>query len=416
MHTTIPAGTPLQVRLVRAVPVRQGEDLATTLVFPVYVDGALVLPAGTRVHGRIVELPPDHSRRVDARLNGDFTPFHKAVVQLDELWTADGAAVPLVTATANDGAPLLSLAPAPQHGGIIHQEWDAGIGILRGAGEELTAPGKGERLKQLLYSQLPYHPERLQAGTSWSVELTQPVDISLPAKPAAPVPSLSHTPSDSASGTPSTVGASGKTMLLHAYLDRALSSKDAKAGSTFEATLTQPVAEGGKALVPQGSVLVGMVTRARPAKSFGRAGVLRFDFRELRLPEGERKAVTGSLTGVETTASGSLQLDGEGQVKPQAPSRVIVPLAMVFLASRPLDSDGNQLAGATVGSNGIGLIGRVVGMASASRNLAAGIGFYGAAVSVYRRWLRRGREVEFPRFTRVDVKITEQTGRALRLQ
>jgi hypothetical protein len=41
-----------------------------------------------------------------------------------------------------------------------------------------------------------------------------------------------------------------------------------------------------------------------------------------------------------------------------------------------------------VGSNGMGLIGRVVAMTAASRELAAGIGFYAAGVWVYRRWPR----------------------------
>jgi hypothetical protein len=106
-------------------------------------------------------------------------------------------------------------------------------------------------------------------------------------------------------------------------------------------------------------------------------------------------------------------MDSEGEVKPQQQSKVLVPLAMIFLASRSLDDDSNQLAGASVGSNGLGMIGRVVGMASASRDLAAGIGFYGTAISVYRRWIRRGKEVEFPRYNRIDVEISNQTGKAL---
>jgi hypothetical protein len=106
-------------------------------------------------------------------------------------------------------------------------------------------------------------------------------------------------------------------------------------------------------------------------------------------------------------------MDSEGEVKPQQQSKVLVPLAMIFLASRPLDDDSSQLAGATVGSNGLGLVGRIVGMVSASRDLAAGIGFYGTAVSVYRRWIRRGKEVEFPKYNRIDVEISERTGKEL---
>ena len=37
-----------------------------------------------------------------------------------------------------------------------------------------TEPGLGDRAKQLLYHQLPYHPERIAAHTAWSFELTAP--------------------------------------------------------------------------------------------------------------------------------------------------------------------------------------------------------------------------------------------------
>ena len=45
--------------------------------------------------------------------------------------------------------------------------------------------------------------------------------------------------------------------------------------------------------------------------------------------------------------------------------------------------------------NGFGIVGRVVGIAASSRNVAAGLGIYGAALSFYDLWLVRGHDVVF---------------------
>ena len=45
-------------------------------------------------------------------------------------------------------------------------------------------------------------------------------------------------------------------------------------------------------------------------------------------------------------------------------------------------------------------------MAEGSRNYAAGIGFYGAALSVYDLWLARGHNVVFGKETRIEITTT----------
>ena len=403
----IPAGTPLEARLAQHVPMKVGTPLHATLAYPVYVHNALALPAGAKLTGSITALLSDKTRRTDARLNGDFTPFHHPVVRFDRLELANGTSLAISTTEASDGAPLLHLTP-PAHGkkrSLIRQQWDLLRKQASDSMQAILAPGKGDRLLQLLYGQLPYHPERVENGTAWSCALTTPIALP-PLDPPHPPPAL-----PAASGTSKSEKSS---LLLHAYLDQKLSSKDDKVGETFRATIAEPLRGPTQSiLVPQGSVLTGAITRARPAKSFGRAGVLRFDFRQLQLPEGERKQVVGSLAGTDSATGAKLQMDSEGEVKPQPQNKILVPLAMVLLASRPLDDDSSQLTGAAVGSNGLGFVGRIVGIASGSRDLAAGIGFYGAAISVYRRWIRRGKDVEFPRYNRIDVEISEQTGREL---
>ena len=66
------------------------------------------------------------------------------------------------------------------------------------------------------------------------------------------------------------------------------------------------------------------------------------------------------------------------------------------------------------GSNAIGVIGFAVGTAARQPNLAAGIGFYGAALSIYERWLRRGKEVAFAKDTRVVIQTTGRRSAAMK--
>ena len=404
---TIPAGTPLEARLTQHAPMKVGTPLRATLVYPIYVHDTIALPSGTKLTGSIIALQTDKDRRADARLNADFTPFHHPVVRFDRAELANGASIGLSTGQTSDGAPMLHVTASRQskRRALIVQEWKALRQRVGETKQAILGPGKGDRILQLVYGQLPYHPERVETGTVWSCVLTESIDLQPPPAPspvAMPATRINQT-------TPEK-----PPLLLHVYLDQELSSKTAKAGQTFDATIAEPLRDSNQTLlVPVGSLLVGSVIRAHRAKSFGRTGVLRFDFRQLQLPEGERKQVIGSLAGTDSTAGAKLQMDAEGEVKPQQQSKLLVPLALILLASRPLDDDSSQLAGATVGSNGLGLAGRIVGMASASRDLAAGIGFYGAAVSVYRRWIRRGKEVEFSKYNRIDVEISEQTGREL---
>ena len=75
---------------------------------------------------------------------------------------------------------------------------------------------------------------------------------------------------------------------------------------------------------------MGTITQSKPARSFGRAGRLRFDFRELRLPGATSTPVQGTLAGANSIKSEKLKIDSEGGVQPQPQNRVIVPLVSRF--------------------------------------------------------------------------------------
>ena len=85
---------------------------------------------------------------------------------------------------------------------------------------------------------------------------------------------------------------------------------------------------------------------------------------------------------------------------------MIVPMVLTFLAGRAFDDDGSRVGHSAVASNGFGIVGRVVGILASSRNVAAGIGIYGAALSFYDLWLARGHDVVFAKNTRIEVTTT----------
>jgi hypothetical protein len=157
---------------------------------------------------------------------------------------------------------------------------------------------------------------------------------------------------------------------------------------------------------PSPPVLMGKVTKAKAARSFGRKGKLRFTFQRVRFPEGFGKLVEGSLGGATTEKTQNLQMDAEGTVTPRNESSAVAPILLTVLAGRALDEDGNMTADTGAASNGFGLVGRVIGIAAGSRNLAAGIGYYAAGLSFYENYLRTGHDVVFPKDTRIEIETT----------
>ena len=428
----IPAGTPLAVQIDQHYPMKAGIPIEARLLYSIYEDNRIAIPAGAQLRGRVVRLTADEQRRVRARLRGDLTPFHIPVVHFDEIVSADGTVLPLSSGDATDGAPMLRLtAPATTtKSGIVKQQIDV---LKQGAKDQIavfTAPDKGDRALQFLYGQLPYHPERIEKGTMWTVELTQPLagtEVAPPAQIAIPAeaPAAHETPTaqlktraatdsatSAASASPPVSAAAPlvspaaplQVWHLNSYLRQRLSSADAKPGDAVEAWVAEPVFNPDRSIaIPEGTVLLGAVTQSVPGRSFGRKGKLRFNFREMRLPEGPQQHIEGALAGADSAASADLEMDAEGGVKPKSRNRVVVPLVLGLLASRTLDSDSSQPGSAAAGSNGLGIVGRVVGIAAGSRNLAAGIGFYGTALAFYDRWIARGKDVVFAKNTRLEI-------------
>jgi hypothetical protein len=406
----IPAATPLSVQLIVHAPMTAGETLHGRLLYPVYVDNQIAIPAGTILRGKVIRLDPDRSRRIRARLRGDFTPFHVPVVRFDQLTAPDGSIHNISGDDASNGVPLLRLSRPPSKNNrsfLASQLAEQKQRLLTDAAV-ITAPGKGDRLVQFFYKQLPYHPERIETDTAWIVELAAPLELRLehPTESKPPTPVGEREQSDGAKASPPAANGPQEWQ-LRAYLQQSISSSSQKPGDRFEAVVAEPVFNADHSLaVPEGSILIGDITQAKPARTFNRSGRLRFHFSELKLPTGFSEPVEGTLSGIDSSKITDLRVDPEGGIQPQTQNRVIAPLVLGLLASRAFDDNGNKTFDNAIASNGFGLAGRIVGIAANSRNVAAGIGFYAAALSIYDLWLAHGHDVTFVKNTRVEVTTT----------
>jgi len=100
--------------------------------------------------------------------------------------------------------------------------------------------------------------------------------------------------------------------VLRVRLNDELNSEKARVGDVFSSTLVDPVySKGGVLLAPQGSSVGGQVVNVQRAKKNGEPAVLDVQFTSLRLPNGYRRALNGSLTDLDSSTGKS---DNEGSV------------------------------------------------------------------------------------------------------
>jgi hypothetical protein len=135
----------------------------------------------------------------------------------------------------------------------------------------------------------------------------------------------------------------------------------------------------------------------------------------VHLQAGVMEQVQGNVETMEAAESQDLQVDVEGGVRPRPKAKLLYPLATAVLANAALDGEesGNSVGRDALASNGLGLVGRIVGITSGSRAVAAGIGFYAAGLSVYSNYIARGKDVSFARNTRVEIEVRRRQGTPL---
>lgn len=390
----LPSGVPLRIRITHTAHLHIGAPVTGILTEPVYLHDHLVLPQNTIVRGTVSAYAPvDRKLRAQALLNGDVTPLHDPVVDFNRL-ELPGSSQQIAFSSRGlmRDTQLVRFVARKKRPTYVQQGEDMVRAQIRSVHDTFLTPGRKDRALRLLYSQLPYHPQRIWAGTGFIAELSAP--LAVPTSQPAPVPLASSAPLDS--------------ITVSARLDTSLNSATSKPGDPVTATVTCPVFDSShNLLIPEGATLEGTVTRAKPARRLGRNGELRFGFRGLA-DEAGTTHLDGNVTGAAGAKGENLTVDDEGNVKANPDKgKVLAPLVLLWTASRGGDED-SSMGYTVVGSNGFGLVARFVAFSN-NKNVAMGFGMYALAKSVYFRYLDRGHQVTFPRDTEVEVQLVSRT-------
>jgi hypothetical protein len=394
----VPADVPLRIEVTRTVTLKIGTPFRGKLIEPVYGPDRLLLPAGSTAEGVVSATPAaDRGTRVNAKLDGDFTPLRVPVIRVTQLVLPSGAALPVDAVGGMRNAATISFARRPQKSSIVARVKGMIHEKIQQVHDTAHDQHKGDRVKQLLYSQLPYHPQRVWAGSQFDAILREP--LRLPdAAASAPMPAAGSV--DLTSGT------------LQARLTSGISSESAKQGDSVTAVLVRPFCDSkGRVMLPEGTPLRGLVLQARHARSFARTGHLRFVFRSVDTPAAQNAAaqhIEGRLSSIQGQKSQNIALDEEGGTRAQPDNgRFLAPLVLGVMAAASNDDDGG-IARQGVTSNGFGLVTRVVTMATASRNASTGFAVFAFSKSVYRRYIARGHEVSFPTNTEMAIDLSKR--------
>jgi hypothetical protein len=410
IHLVVPAGTPLRVALDEKVNVRKaGQQVTAVLLEPVYAYDRLVVPAGTKVVGHIERIDTTHgAKRARALLSGDFTPPRFALVAFDRLIAADGRETVIQTAvTTGAGNVAITVADAKEPGVVSRARAEAARQAKQ-AIAVITAPGKGERLKDAAIQSLPYHPTYLSKGTVYAARLSSALDFGEALRTERAAPGSTPAPDS----------------ILNARLVTPLDSTVSAKGTRIEAILTQPVLSGDhRVIFPEGTILRGEVTFSRPARRFHRNGKLRFLFESVQVPDAAEQTLLGSLYSVESERGSRLAIDEEGgATSTNSNARFIAPaigaLALSVSMTSHLDYDtdgaGPERAYGRFGSGAVGgFLGfAAVGLAltQVGRPVTLTLTAVGLARTAYSAIAGRGRNVTFPADSSIQIRLAPGPG------
>src|ERR1700761_6483653 len=113
---SIPAEVPLRLEITHTITLKTGEPFRGRLTEPVYGPNRLLLPAGTTADGVISATPAsDRGTRVNAKLDGDFTPLRLPVIRVTQLLMSSGERLSVDAVGGMRNATTISLASHPRH-------------------------------------------------------------------------------------------------------------------------------------------------------------------------------------------------------------------------------------------------------------------------------------------------------------
>lgn len=139
---------------------------------------------------------------------------------------------------------------------------------------------------------------------------------------------------------------------IRVRMNEQLSSKTANVGDNFTTTVTEPVySTNGVVVIPVGSTVVGRVSSVQRAKKGGDPGAIDVSFVEVKLPNGTRRSINGSLTNLSTDDAKS---DNEGRASGDDRKNDKI----IFIGG---GAAGGAILGAAIGGGKGALIGAILG-------------------------------------------------------
>jgi len=399
---TVSKGTALQVVLDREIRIQKtGQPIHGHLIEPVYAFDRLVLPVGTEITGRILQIEGvSAGRRTLAALNADLTPSRKITVAFTELCLADGRHIPIQTSVTPGSGRVIRLVTSPENqkkkgikDAVAERESQAKEEARKqfdSAMQHVKRPGKLHRAERYAVAQFPVHPQYIETGTMYFAELGAPLEFG--SEPLTPE-IASSMKAEIPGGT-----------IVQARLITPLNSASTLKGVEVEAVLSRPVVNGGKLIAPEGSVLKGSVVQVQPAQNWKRNGHLRFVFSDLLLPNGVESKVEATLQGIQSGKADNLQLDAEGGAGSKtSKTRYLRSGIAVGLAAATHDDE--PLNRAEGGASGFKVMGIVIGATVHSQPLAIAMGAFGASRSIYNNFMARGTDVVFAKHTTMAIGV-----------
>jgi hypothetical protein len=436
---SVPSGAPLRLYLTQRIPKRLGAPVEAKVLEPVFAFDREVIPAGTVAHGEVSRVQPVSKwRRARAIMNGDLTPLRQAQVRFATLTLPDGRKIAtqtmetvglnsIYTEPSSNRKKQKQKSPQNQNGGILGTAKQTAKNRIngainsrsRGVFDIVRGPNKKEKLVDLLWSKMPYHPQYVRRGTRFDSPLQEPLQFGSETIHQSDLAELGSQP------RPDSVA---RVRLL-----TALDSASAKTGEPVEAVVVIPVFSANHKLVlPEGARLKGGVVLVKKARSFHRGGQLRFNFQKIELPEAvanlreaapatPAQTAQGTLNAAEGNGTAPIKVDSEGGVQAkESKTRFIAPAISLVLARSAADNDAghhhaaggtggdSNVSGRTLGGGlGLGMLGSAV--SQSSRWVGMAFGYYGLAWSVYSSVIARGGDVQFDKNAMMEIKFGTRT-------
>jgi hypothetical protein len=401
---TVEKGFPLQVILTEKLRFREHESVRAKVIEPVYAFDREVIPSGTEIEGTITGFQKAGKwKRISTMLAGDFTPSREPEITFHTLVFADGNRIPIETSVFAGIEKIVG--SNNQHGSDLKNSLTSTI----------KKPGK-EQLKSWLWGMAPYHPQFLPLGTRLNAVLSTPLDFGEAVFEKGALAEIGSEPPPNS--------------IVSVRLVTPLDSRAAKPGASVEALLTRPLfSEDHKLIFPVGATLHGQVTEASPARTFHRHGQLAFTFTTIAPPvlwmseTFHPQSVEASLVSIQVTHDmKDLRINENNAARiVESKKRFIGPAWSFIKAGRSVnaseDSFGTALLGAYRGKflkqvigtgreSSFGLPASITG--SMIPPVGIGLGFYGAARSVYSNFLGRGRDINLPDNTPMEIRLEKQ--------